>query len=54
MAIFSKADNFDLHNSLKLSFTNIQGLRSNFLDYESSASDKAKLFAKSFSKNSHS
>ena len=33
MAILSKAckpDNFYLHNSPKLSFTNIQGLRSNF------------------------
>ena len=33
MAILSKAckpDNFQLHNSLKLSFTNIQGLHSNF------------------------
>ena len=38
MAILSKAcklDNFELHNSLKLSFTNIQGLRSNFVDCES-------------------
>ena len=38
MAIFSKAnklDNFESHNSLKLSFTNIQGLRSNFVDCES-------------------
>ena len=35
MAILSKAckpDNFESHNSLKLSFTNIQGLRSNFVD----------------------
>ena len=56
MAIFSKAcipDNFESHNSLKLSFTNSQGLHSNFLDCESSASDKAKLFAKNFSKNSN-
>ena len=30
-----KADNFELHNSLKLSFTNIQRLRSNFVDCES-------------------
>ena len=33
MAILSEAckpDNFESHNSLKLSFTNIQGLRSNF------------------------
>ena len=38
MAILSKAcqpDNFESHNSLKLSFTNIQGLCSNFLDCES-------------------
>ena len=35
MAILSKAykpDNFELHNSLKLSFTNIWALRSNFVD----------------------
>ena len=39
MAILSKAckpNNFESHNSLKLSFTNIQGLRSNFVDCESS------------------
>ena len=38
MASLSKAckpDNFQSHNSLKLSFTNIQGLRSNFVDCES-------------------
>ena len=38
MAILPKAckpDNFESHNSLKLSFTNIQGLRSNFGDCES-------------------
>ena len=38
MAILSKVckpDNFESHNSLKLSFTNIRGLRSNFLDCES-------------------
>ena len=38
MTILSKAckpDNFESHNSLKLSFTNIRGLRSNFVDYES-------------------
>ena len=38
MAILSKAcktDNFELHNSLKLSFMNIQGLRSNFLHCKS-------------------
>ena len=38
MAILSKAckpDNLELHNSLKLSFTNIQGLRLNFVDCES-------------------
>ena len=38
MAILSKGckrDNFELHNSLKLSFTNIRGLRSNFVECES-------------------
>ena len=38
MAILSKAckpDNFELHISLKLSFTNIRGLRSNLVDCES-------------------
>ena len=38
MAILSKVwkpDNFELHNTLKLSFTNIQGLCSNFVDCES-------------------
>ena len=38
MAILSKAckpDNFKSHNSLKLSFTNIRGLCSNFVDCES-------------------
>ena len=38
MAILSKAckpDNFESHNSLKLSFTNIRGLRSNFVDCQS-------------------
>ena len=38
MAILSKAcilDNFELHNSLKLSFTNIWEFCSNFVDYES-------------------
>ena len=38
MAILWKAckpDNFELHNSLKLSFTNIRGLRSTFVDCES-------------------
>ena len=38
MAILSKAckpDNFESHDSLKLSFTNIWGLRSNFVDCES-------------------
>ena len=38
MAILSKTckpDNFELHNSLKLSFTNIWGLHSNFVDCES-------------------
>ena len=38
MAILSKAykpDNFESHNSLKLSFTNIRALCSNFVDWES-------------------
>ena len=38
MAILSKAckpDNFESHNSLKLNFTNIRGLRSNFVDSKS-------------------
>ena len=38
MAILSKAckpNNFELHNSLKLSFTNTRGLHSNFVDCES-------------------
>ena len=38
MVILSKAckpDNFESHNSLKLSFTNIRGLRSNFVDCDS-------------------
>ena len=38
MAILSKAckpDNFESHNSLKLSFTNIRGLRLNFIECES-------------------
>ena len=30
-----KPDNFESHNSLKLSFTNVRGLRSNFADCES-------------------
>ena len=37
MAILSKGckpDNFESHNSLKLSFTNIQRLHSNFVDFE--------------------
>ena len=36
MAILSKAckpDNFELHNSLKLSFTDIRGLSLNFIDW---------------------
>ena len=39
MAILSKGckpDNFEPHNSLKLSFTNIRGLCSNFVECESS------------------
>ena len=38
MAILSKArkpDHFESHNSLRLGFMNIQGLRSNFVDCES-------------------
>ena len=38
MVILSKTckpDNFELHNSLKLSFANIRGLRLNFVDCES-------------------
>ena len=38
MAILSKAckpDNFESHNSLKLIYTNVRGLRSNFIDCES-------------------
>ena len=38
MALLSKAckpDNFESQDSLKLSFTNIQGLHSNFVDCES-------------------
>ena len=38
MALLSKAytsDNFESHNFLKLSFTKIRGLRSNFVDCES-------------------
>ena len=38
MAILSKGckpDGFQLHNSLRLSFTNIQGLNSNFVDCQS-------------------
>ena len=38
MAILSKRckpDNFESHNSLKLSFTNVRGLRSNFAKCES-------------------
>ena len=37
MAILSKGyktDNFESHNSLKLSYTNVQGFRSNFVEYE--------------------
>ena len=38
MAILSKGckpDNFESHNSVDLSFTNIRGLRSNFVECES-------------------
>ena len=44
MAILSKAckpDNFESHNSLKLSFTNIQGHRSKLLDCESFLESKS-------------
>ena len=44
MTILSKAckpDNFESHNSLKLSFTNIQGLHSNFVDCESFLESKS-------------
>ena len=44
MAILSKAckpDNFESHNSLKLCFTNIRGLRSNFVDCESFLESKS-------------
>ena len=30
-----KPDKFESHNSLKLSFTNVRGLRSNFVECES-------------------
>ena len=49
MAILSKTcipDNFELHDCLKLSFTNIRGLRSNFVDCESFLeSNSADIFA---------
>ena len=35
MTILSKADNFELHNSLNLSSSNIRGLRSNSVECES-------------------
>ena len=44
MAILSKAckpDNFESCNSVKFSFTNIRGLRSNFLDCESFLESKS-------------
>ena len=44
MAILSKAckqDNFESDNSLKLSFRNIQGLHSNFVDCESFLESKS-------------
>ena len=51
MAILSKAckpDDFELHNSLKLSFTNIRGLHWNFVDcksfHESNSSDILALY----------
>ena len=39
-----KSDNFESHNSLKLSFTNIRGLLSNFIDYESFSDDHLNWF----------
>ena len=49
MAMLSKAckpDNFELRKSLKLSFTNIRGLRSNFLDCKSFVeSNSSDIFA---------
>ena len=51
MAILSKAckpDDFELHNSLKLSFTNIRGLHWNFVDcksfHEANSSDILALY----------
>ena len=44
MAILSKGcklDNFESHNSLKLSFTNIQGLHPNFVECESFLESKS-------------
>ena len=44
MAILSKGckpDNFESHDSLKLSFTNIWGFCSNFVDYESFLESKS-------------
>ena len=44
MAILSKTckpDNFESHNFLKFSFTNIRGLRSNFVDCESFLESKS-------------
>ena len=48
MAILSKTckpDNFESHNSLKLSFTNIRGLRSNFVDCESFLESSLQTFS---------
>ena len=48
MAILSKAcksDNFELHNSLKLSFRNIQGFRSSFVDCESFLKSNSDILA---------
>ena len=47
MAILSKAwkpYNFESHNSLKLSFTNIRGLHSNFVDCELSLNQSLLTF----------
>ena len=38
-----KPDNFELHNSLKLSFMNVQGLHSNFVDCQSFLESKLAL-----------
>ena len=45
MAVLSKGckpDNFESHNSLKLNFTNIRGLRLNFVDCEYSVASNSR------------